>query len=618
MAGGAVRIHDMAKISSEFEDLKHAGDRTEGNIYTVYRLCTGDFDQVAQAADRVFEHDLSTAAACAVPLETTATIAVPAMDGLTIYSTTQFPSYVRRQIAKIFGYSEAAVRVVQRPLGGGFGLKAYIRLEAITVGTSLAIGRPISIKTDMEETFYLPGRRSAEIRIASAMSNDGRILARRCRLVWNGGAYADVGPRMVQKSGLAAAGPYDIPVVDVESLGVYTNRVPAGAIRGFGIPQVAWGHEIHTDMIAAELGIDGIEFRRMNLLSRNALHATGTSLKECDPKAVLEELVRKMGPRPERSEGDLRLGRGIAIGIKAVMTPSTSVAKVTIATDGSCTVHTGTVEMGQGSTVTMAQIAANGLGIPVEEVRVVTGDTDSVPWDTGTLGSRSTYHMAKAIEAAVQDVRTQLAQMVNASKGPSTTADSVANIEGGYASILRYHFGSLGATVTGLGSFTPPYVPADSEGRSATLTEFWMCGANGVDLRLDPRTGVIRLERLVSVADVGRAIHPELVHTQLSGAALMQASISLAEEVKYDEDGQVLNTGLAFYRIFGFGDTPDSVVTSYVETSVDAAPRGVGESGTFGVGPAIAAAVHDAVGVWIRDMPITAERVLRAIRGPES
>lgn len=619
LEGAGPVLHDDLSAAADFEDLKAMRRSLGGNVYVTYRLRTGNFDEVAAQAVKVVEHQFHTASVCAAPLETISATAIPLPDGgLDVRTQTQMPSYVRKQLARIFNLPESAVRVTHGPLGGGYGLKVYLRLEALVAAAALTVGRPVALKTTMEEQFYLPNRRGTTSVVASALDEEGNVLARRCKIIWNGGAYADIGPRMVQKSSLIASGPYHIPVVDIESYGVYTNRVPAGAIRGFGVPQVVWAHEMHTNMLAAEIDEDPTKYRQRNLIRRDDQHATGTTVHECDPPRILAcaEQALEATPLPRTDQGEhagWSFGRGLALGMKAVITPSTSVAKVTLAADGSVIVHCATVEMGQGSTEAMARLVAEQMRVPVTHVRVVTGDTDSVPWDMGTVGSRSTYHMARATQQAIGDIRGQLVEMLKTIGGDHAGDWDPFNIEGGVSSLLRAHFGSMGATLVGVGSFTPEYQKPGDDGRSNHITEFWMCGASGVDIAVDPATGVLRILRLISVADVGRAVNPVAVHTQLSGAAIMQASMSTAEGVEYDERGQLLNPGLAFYRIFGFGDSPGEVVTDYVEYESDSTPKGVGEMGSLAVAPAIGTALHDAIGVWVTTLPLTPERILRAI-----
>jgi CO/xanthine dehydrogenase Mo-binding subunit len=612
-------LHRDVEPSADFIDLKGITPLAENpNVYVRSILRTGDFDEVAADAPYVFEHRFSTASASAAPLETVSAYAVPNRDGsIEVLSQTQMPSYVRVQLARMFGMSEARIRVRHAPLGGGFGFKIYARTEPIVVACALLVGRPVGMKFSMEEQFYLPHRRGTTTTIASAVDEGGRILARRAFIIWNGGAYADVGPRMVKKGGNVAAGPYEIPVVDIESVGVYSNRVPGGAIRGFGIPQIVWAYETHGGMIASALGIDPVTFRRRNLMRRGAIHHTGTPLGPCDPTMVFERMIKELESRPlvDPASSELKAGRGVAIAIKAVMGPTTSTVKLTLNPDGSATLHCGTVEMGQGSDVSMARIVADELNLPLDNVKVVSGDTDSVPWDMGTAGSRSTNHMHKAIIRAADDLRSQLRALSQTMDGQSPIGEDVDpfKVAGGVIEFLRAGFGPMGATLTGVGSFTPDYIPPDEDGRSERITEFWMCAATAADVVVDALTGVVRIDQLVTISDVGKPINPELVRTQLSGASIMMASISMAEEIKYDSEGQLLNPGLELYRIFGFEDSPRTVFADMVRDEGDDVPRGVGESGTFCVAPAIASAIHDAVGVWMTDLPIRPEDVLRAM-----
>ena len=229
-------------------------------------------------------------------------------------------------------------------------------------------------------------------------------------MLWNGGAYADIGPRVTQKSGFTAAGPYDIENVSIDSFELYTNRPPAGALRGFGIPQLVWAYESHTDLIARKLGIDPIEFRRNNILRDGRTHSSGTVMRDAAIERVLDALAAKMNwSAPfDRGSGIKRRGRGIAIGFKASVAPTTSVAMVNVSADGSTTLAMNTVDMGQGSDTAMAQIVAQVLDLRAEDVRVLNPDTDVTPYDMGTLGSRSTFHMGLAVKRAAEDARDKL------------------------------------------------------------------------------------------------------------------------------------------------------------------------------------------------------------------
>ena len=362
------------------------------------------------AADRVFEHTFRTQQVMHTPLEPLVSVAESREDSLTIHTASQSPSFVRIEIARLLGWPENRVRVRAPFLGGGFGAKLYIKLEALVAVLALLTRRPVKVSLTMEEQFFTITKHATTFRIKSGVSKDGRITARECEVWWNGGAYADIGPRVTQKSGFTAPGPYDIEHVAIDSYALYTNLPPAGALRGFGIPQLVWAYESHTDMIARELKLDPLAFRRKNLLRDGRPQATGTVMQDAALGKVLDRIEVLMDwERPlERGSGPVRRGRGIAIGFKACVAPTTSVAMVTLNADGSCIVYSGTVDMGQGSDTAMAQIAGEVLHLPAESVTVVHSDTDVTPYDMATLGSRSLFHMGNAVRLAAEDARAKL------------------------------------------------------------------------------------------------------------------------------------------------------------------------------------------------------------------
>ena len=232
--------------------------------------------------------------------------------------------------------------------------------------------KPVKVATTFEEMFYQVTRHPCTYRIKSGVDKSGKIVARRCEVIWNGGAYADIGPRVTQKAGLTASGPYDIDNVSIDSMALYTNLTPAGALRGFGVPQLVWAYEGHMDMMAREMKLDPVEFRRINLVPEGRPHATGQMIQDAPLERILDKVVERMNwSAPfDKGSGTLRRGRGIAIAIKAVTSPTTSVAIVNIAADGSIILYCGTVDMGQGSDTVMAQIAAEVLNVPAEAIRV--------------------------------------------------------------------------------------------------------------------------------------------------------------------------------------------------------------------------------------------------------
>ena len=283
-----------------------------------------------------------------------------------------------------------------------------------------------------------------------------------------------------------------------------------------------------------------------------------------------------------------------------------------ISADGSIVLYTNTIDMGQGSDTGMAQLAAEVLNVPAESIKVVHGNTDVAPYDMGTLGSRSTFHMGNAVKLAAEDAKAKLAALAAEVGLPEGTNYDVKEI-------FRKRYGMQAGNVVGVGTYVPRYTPPDPKtGQSDNVTPFWMIGGTGAEVEVDTETGHVRVIRLVNVADAGKPINPKICRTQLSGGAIMQLGFTLTEDMVFD-GGQVTNPSFADYKIPGFRDVPvmeSELVTATQETGPFGA-KGIGESSTFGVSPAIANAIEDAVGVRITELPIRPEAVLRALRAAE-
>jgi CO/xanthine dehydrogenase Mo-binding subunit len=603
-------VHDVLKPAGTFPDLKHLHNRSGTNVALDFHLRRGDAAGALKGAHRVFEHRFRTQQVMHTPLEPLVSVAECTDRTLTIHTASQSPSFVRIEIARLLGWPENRIRVRVPFLGGGFGAKLYIKLEALVSVLSLLTKKPVKISLSMEEQFFTITKHATTFRIKSGVDRDGKIVARQCEVWWNGGAYADIGPRVTQKSGFTAPGPYDIEHVAVDSYALYTNLPPAGALRGFGIPQLVWAYESHTDMMARELGADPVEFRRRNLLREGRPQATGTVMRDAAIEKVLDRTADLLDwKKPfDRGAGSVRRGRGIAIGFKACVSPTTSLAAVSISADGTCIVYCSTVDMGQGSDTAMAQIAAEVLKVPTESIRVVHSDTDVTPYDMATLGSRSLFHMGNAVRLAAEDAVKKLEQLRS-----ETQLGADASIK----DLFRKRYGMQAGNVLGTASFVPGYTPPDANGLTDNATPFWMVGASGVEVEVDTETGRVRVTRLVNVADAGTPINPRIVETQLSGASIMQLGFTLSEKMEFDAEGQLRNASLAEYKIPGFLDLPGEIVNEAVAAEQRSGPfgaKGVGETSTFGVSPAVANAIHDAVGVRLTSLPLGAEAVYMAMQ----
>ena len=605
-------VHEELKPAGTFADLKHLKGRKGTNIALDFKLRRGDVDKAFAEAAHVFEHTFHTQKVLHLALEPFASIADWNERGVTIYTASQGPSFVRTEIARLLGWPENRVRIKVPYLGGGFGAKLYIKMEALATALSMIARRPVKVALTMEEQFYTITRHPSTCRIKTGVDKSGRITARKCEVYWNGGAYADVGPRVTQKSGFTASGPYDIDNVWVDSYALYTNQPPSGALRGFGIPQLVWAYESHTDMIARALKLDPLEFRRKNLLREGRPQATGQIVQDAKLEAVLDRVAERLnwGKPLERGTGAVRRGRGVAFAIKAVISPTTSVANITIAADGSATLYCGTVDMGQGSDTAMAQIVGEVLDVPAQSVRIVPRDTDVTPYDMGTLGSRSLFHMGHAVRLAAQDARDKIKALAREIGEPEGS-----NIP--LPELFKKKYGMQAGNIVGTGSYKPDYVPPDpATGLTPNVTPFWMCAASGAEVEVDTETGHVRIARLITVVDCGRPLNPKIVETQISGAALMQLGFTMFEKMHIDA-GQVTNASLADYKIPGMLDVPQVMENETVDAHQSNGPfgaKGVGETATFCVSPAIANAIEDACGVRLMSLPLNAEAVFRALR----
>src|SRR3989338_3142924 len=433
---GAPLLHESIRLpESGFADLAEIRPVEGTNICTHFKLRKGDVEKGFAESDYIFEDTFTLPTTQHGFLETHGSIAAVDPSGrITVWSTTQNPFVVRTQLSNIFKVPVAKVRVVVPYLGGGYGGKVYPKLEPVTVALALKARRPVRVVLTREEVFYTITKHAAVIKIKTGVKKDGTLAARECEVLLDTGAYAEIGPRVAKKSGYTAAGPYRIPHVKIDSLSIYTNKPPAGAFRGFGVSQSAWAHESQMDIIAAALHMDPLEIRLKNGYEEGNEFVTGEKLTGIGLKPCVEAVARAIEwGKDENSKFEIRnsnfkRGKGIACMIKATITPSVSSAVVKLNEDGSATIYAGTIEMGQGSETTLAQIAGKELGVPLVKIQVLGVDTDAVPYDLTTSSSRSTFHMGKAVQLAAEDIKNQLKQIVVQEYG--IPAENVEFVEG--------------------------------------------------------------------------------------------------------------------------------------------------------------------------------------------
>jgi CO/xanthine dehydrogenase Mo-binding subunit len=602
------------------------------NVCSHFKLRRGDVETGFRQADIIFEDMFRSPAVQHVPLEPHVTLAHYNGGKLTIWTSTQMPYAIRAQMAELFRLPLSSVRVITQTLGGGFGSKGSLRLEPIAAFLAFKANRPVKVTLTREEEFVTVCKHPATIRLKTGVRNDGTLIARQITAFFNTGAYTDIGPVVARNGGSAMSGPYKIPHVKIDSFAVWTNQVPAGALRGFGVPQAVWAYETQMDMIAERLGVDPVALRRRNLLHDGDLFATGEKLHGIHYDALLDRAVAAVNwaakdaywLRQERAasrQGIVRRGKGIAMVIKATITPSTSAAAIKLNEDGSVNVLTSSVEIGQGAKTVLAQIAAEATQVPLKLVSVSDPDTDVTPYDQQTSSSRTTFSMGNAIMRAAADLNRQVidhaAGLLEVSVDDLQTREGRVEVRGSPDRALRYNeivVRSGQGSLIGRGAFTTSG-GLDLETGQGIGSVHWHQGAIACEVEVDIESGKVKILDLNPSVFAGRVVNPRLCELQLEGSAFFGIGQALFEEMVYDDHGQLLNRNLGDYTIPSFADIPASLKLDLLEAQGANEIHGVGETLLPPVMAAIGNAVYNATGVRVKDLPITAEKILRGIRG---
>jgi len=616
LAPGAPLVHTGQPLSGHFADLSTLRPEPGTNVCHRFQYARGDVARGFADAHLVLEDTFDFPRVQHYAMEPNAALAAwDETGGLTVWAGTQNPYSVRVELAKMFDAPLARIRIVVPHLGGGFGSKTYAKLEPLAAVLARAAERPVRLAASAADAFHTVRRCSSRVTVRVGFARDGALVAFECRADFDVGAYADIGPRVIQKATYTATGPYRIPNVALDARAVYTNTTPGGAFRGFGVPQLAWALESLMDVAAERLDRDPVDLRRQNLFAHGEEFAPGDTpidgkLEESLGRAA-EAIQWTRATPPGR-------GRGAAAMLKASIAPSVSEAIVRLHADGSVTVLASTVEMGQGARTMLSQVAAEVLAVPIARVSVATPDTAITPYDQTTSSSRSTTLTGRAVMEAAEDVREQLFRVAGPHLGATArdlALDDGAVVAGArrltYSEVLALRFGMSGGELIGRGIVAPGRTKAPLGGS----TPFWEMAGGAAEITLDEETGAIRVERYVSVADVGRAINPLVLEGQDEGAVLQGLGHTLVEEMIY-EDGHLLNGTLLAYRVPRADDVPE-LVCRFVQNADGAGPfgaKGAGEGSLVPVSPAVANALARLAGVRLRQLPMTPERVWRALR----
>lgn len=614
---GAPLVHETTYSSGEPGELDR-GEPGRPNICYQEEYARGNPEQGFSAADAVFEDTFTFPMVYHYAMEPYTVIASASGSGITVWASAQHPFLVRADLAAMFREPLERVRVVVPYVGGGYGSKSYTKIEPLVVALARKACRPVRVACTVEEAMVTNRRHKARIHLRTGVRRDGTLVARECTIYLDTGAYADNGPFVAKRIVTRILGGYRCPHVRVRVAAVYTNTSPAGSFRSIGGPQAAWATESHMDMIAERLGLDRLEIRLRNVLR------PGESVRE-RMRPLDTDLARGLRRTAEAAGWGRPVapgtGRGIALAVANAGAAPPAVALVRMHDDGSVTVLESSTELGQGVRTVLAQITAQELGVALERVGVLASDTGATPYDRSTGASRSTTLMGLAVQAACRDLHRQL--LAVAARQTGVKAHALSIVEGAvvspngkryeFADLVRAFYEASGGELIGRGYIRSAF----ERGRLRQAPLFWEVGWGAAEAAVDRETGLVTLRRYVGTSDVGRAINPALAESQEEGAAIQGLGHTLWESLIY-EAGQLVNGSLIEYHVPVFGDIPEEFETVLIEAGNGPGPygaKGMGEGGIGPVAPAVAGAVAEAIGVRITELPLTPERVWRAVRG---
>ncbi len=613
LAPGAALVHDGPLRPGDFHGLGTLAER-DGNICYRYGIERGDVDAALASADIVVEGDYVFPSVYQYAMETHSVVAEVDGGGIRLWASCQHPFLVRAEISALFNVPLGRVRITVPFLGGGFGSKSYTKMEPITVALARKAGRPVRIVNRVDESMVTTRRHNVQARVRTAATKDGRLLARDVQAWFDTGAYADNGPRVTATGGDAAPGPYRWSAVRVDAGCVYTNTAPSGSYRAFGASHLQWAGELQVDEVARRAGLDPIEIRRLNLLRPGEQVRPGGKPLDADLIGDVEKVADALGWTRDRAADT---GRGVAVGLLAAGAHPVSSAVVRMEADGSVAVLVGSTELGQGQRTAFAQIAGEVLAMAAELVTCHGTDTEFTPYDRSTGASRSTTLAGLAVKRAADAIRSDLLDIAATiwPDDPSTIALRDGFAWSGaesrsYPQLIAKRFGLSGGQLIGEGGVHPEGTGSYAEG-----PVFWEVCIGAAEVAVDRETGVVTVLRTATIADVGTAINPQLVERQDEGATMQGIGNALFEEMLFS-DGVLVNDNLLDYRVPSMGDLPAESACVIVENADGPGPfgaKGCGEGALAGMIAAIATAVADA-GVPVRELPLTPERVWRAIQ----
>jgi aldehyde oxidoreductase len=598
------------------------------NILITGRVRCGDVEAALAASAAVVGGTFETGFVEHAYIEPEAGYARRVGDRIEIFASTQTPYMDRDEVARVLGLAPYAVRIIPSAVGGGFGGKLDLSLQPLIASAAWLLDRPVRcVYTRPESMASTTKRHPARIAARIGADAGGRLTALDFQADFNTGAYASWGPTVANRVPVHASGPYVVPAVRAEGRAIYTNETPAGAFRGFGVPQAVIATETLLDELAEKLGIDALELRHRNAIRAGDRTTTGQVIAASAGLAACLDALRPrwqaareaVEAANRRADGAVRRGVGIAamwygIGNTSLSNPSTM--RVGIDRNGRVTLYSGAVDIGQGSNTIMAQICADALGIPVGALTLVTGDTDLTPDAGKTSASRQTFVSGAAVKLAADDLRRQILSRAGAGTSAQIViADGRLHVHNA-GMVHEIDLGALPASnessdvLTGSGHFDPPTTPLDENGQGVPYASYAFA-AQMAEIEIDTRLGTVKVKRITAAHDVGRAVNPVQVEGQIHGGVAQGIGLALMEEYL---PGRTEN--LHDYLIPTIGDVPE-IECLLIEDPEPLGPfgaKGIGEPALIATAPAILNAIHHAAEIRLRRIPATPDRVRAALK----
>jgi len=636
-------------IHPDLKDYHHVPwffPQTDSNVAHLRKVRNGNVEEAFADSDFVLDNVYTVPRYAHCALEVHGAVGLLDHSGrLTVWTASQSPHTQRHLFAEALaplGFQHKDVRVITPFVGGGFGGKAGVSMEILGAALATKVkGNPVKILWSRAQEFYNTYQRQGVVaRLKVGVKNDGTITSLEHTLYWDAGAYVEYGANVVNAAGLSATGPYRIPNIKIDSYCVYTNLPPGGPYRGFGYSEFLFGLESHINELAKKIKMDPVEFRKKNAIREGDRLTYGAKMNPNGLMEAIDKVAKEIewGKKETSSDPNKVIGKGFSLFWKAPAMPpnASSSAFLKFNEDASLNILVSGMEIGQGYLTVLAQIAAEVLSVPVEKIRVETPDTDRNPYEWQTVASHVTWSCGNAVKQAAEDAREQIFDLIERANGKKreelyledecvrskVEKDFSLPLKNFIISGIQKEDGTFrGGPIIGRGMFMPEFAsalsdPETSQGGHPNV--HYTVGAAAVKIEIDKQTGKVKIPKVVLAVDCGKAINPDLVNGQITGGILQGIATVLYEDMRYDAKGKLINANFSDYKIPTALDIPDEVVPIIIEVAQPDGPygaRGMGEHTMIPAAPIIANAVEDALGIRIKSMPITAEKIALAVKG---